>query len=57
MENDFQRIEDAVEDACLALEHQIDLVLDFCLDPYGDARPLDKEEVKDLVKMLKEIIP
>lgn len=51
----LNRIRDAIDDAEVNLEQEIDIIIDFCYDPYGDVRSLNKDEVKDLVKMLKNI--
>lgn len=57
MQNEFNRIDDVVEDARLALEQTLDEILDFCYDPYGLPRALEANETKDLIRMIKELIP
>lgn len=57
MGNDFDRINDAVEDARLSFDHFIDQILDFCHDSYGAPRALEADDTKDLIRMIKELAP
>lgn len=55
MDSDFRRVEDALEDYRLSLIENLDQIIDFCVDPFGIERELDQSDVKDLIKMLKEL--
>lgn len=51
----FQAVEEALEDVELSISNQIDEIIDFCHDSFGQIQELDKDDVRVLISKLNEI--